>query len=351
MLIAALLSMPAAGGIALSATARSADLPPTHLVVMGSLGGTAQYRDLEEPFWAHQLSADSDGRVTADVTPFDRTGLKAPEALQMARLGVISFLTLPLSLVASEDPEANAMDLPGLNPSLADMQGTLAAYRPILSELYRSRYGLEPLAMMSYPGQVMFCKERFGRLTDLAGRRIRVAGAAQASLVGAIGAHGVVLPLAETQRALAGDLVDCAITGSMTGNALGLARTTHYVHALTINWGLQIVVANHAAWLSLSPDVRKFLADELAALEHRAWDLTERATIQGLSCDAGRDDCTDGTKGDMILVAADPADRVALGEILRTVILPQWATRCGEECVQQWNRTVGAATGLTAAAP
>jgi TRAP-type C4-dicarboxylate transport system substrate-binding protein len=347
MLMAALLSMP---GIGLLPLAEAAELPQTHLMVMGSLGDTAQYREIEEPFWAHRLAADSGGRVTADVTPFDRTGLKGVEALQMARLGVISFLTVPLSTVSSEDPEANAADLPGLNPTIAEMRANLAAYRPVLTELYRGRYGLEPLAIMSYPGQVLFCKERFARLADLAGRRIRVASAAQASLMEALGAHGIVLPLAEVQRSLAKGLIDCVVTGTMTGNALGLMRTTHYIHALTINWGLQIVVANRATWLSLAPEVRKFIADEVEGLEQRTWDLTERTTAQGLACDTNGADCTDGTPGDMVLVAADPADRVVLGQILRSVILPKWAARCGEECALQWNRTVGAATGLVAEA-
>lgn len=341
VLMLALLSVP---------TARAAELPPTHLTVMGSLGDTAQYRDIEEPFWAHQLFTDSGGQVTADVTPFDHTGLKGFEALQMARLGVINFLTVPLSLVSTEDPEANAPDLPGLNPSIEVMRANLAAYRQVLIDLYRARYGLEPLAMLSYPAQVVFCKERFGRLSDLAGRRVRVASAAQASLMGALGARGIVLPLAEVDRALTKGMIDCAVTGTLTGNALGLGKATHYIHALAINWGVQIVIANRAAWLSLSPEVREFLTGELAALERRAWDRTERATAQGLACATGRDDCTDGAKSDMVLVAADPDDRAVLDRILRTVILPKWAARCGEACAEEWNRTVGAPMGLTAEA-
>ncbi|HEV2673556.1 MAG TPA: TRAP transporter substrate-binding protein [Aliidongia sp.] len=329
---------------------RAAELPLTHLTVMGSLGGTAQYRDIEEPFWKRQLSADSGGRVTADMSPFDRTGLKGFEALQMARLGVISFLTLPLSLVSSEDPEANAADLPGLNPSMAEMRANLTAYRPVLSELYRTRYGLEPLAMMSYPQQVLFCKERFERLSDLAGRRIRVASGIQASMIGALGARGIVLPLGDVDRALANGLVDCAVTGTLTGNALGLPRTTHYIYALALNWGLQIVLANRVVWQSLAPEVRSFLADELAALEQRVWDQAEHADIQGFACDTGRNECTDGVKSDMVLVAEAPDDRELLDRILRTVILPKWAARCGEDCAAQWNRTVGARMGLTAEA-
>jgi TRAP-type C4-dicarboxylate transport system substrate-binding protein len=328
--------------------ARGAELPVTHLTVMGSLGGTAQYRDIEEPFWSHQLAADSGGRITADVTPFDQTGLKGVEALQMARLGVISFLTLPLSLVSSEDPEANAPDLPGLNPSIETMRANLAAYRPVLTELYRTRYRLEPLAMVSYPAQVLFCKDRFERLSDLAGRNIRVASGVQASLMTALGAHGAVLPFADIRGALLNKSIDCAVTGTLTGNSIGLQTVTHYVHALAINWGVQIVVANRATWLALDPDVRTFLTRELADFEQRVWNQTESATVEGLACDTGHGACSSGTKGDMVLVEATAADRAQLDLILRTVILPKWAARCGEECAAEWNRTVGARMHLSA---
>jgi TRAP-type C4-dicarboxylate transport system substrate-binding protein len=328
--------------------AAAAELPATHLTVMGSLAGTAQYRNLEQPFWSHQLAADSGGRVTADVTPFDQTGLRGTEALQMARLGVISFLTIPLSLISSEDPEANAPDLPGLNPSIESIKANLAVYRPILVDIYRTRYHLEPLAMVSYPAQVVFCKDKFERLADLAGRIVRVASGAQAGLMTALGAHPVVLPFGEMKSALQDRTIDCTITGTLTGYSIGLPAVTHYVHALAINWGLQVTLANRATWLALDPAVRDFLTRELADLERRVWAETEAATAEGLACDTGHGTCADGTKSDMVLVEAAPADRTLLEQVLREVILPNWAARCGEDCAAAWNRTVGARMGLVA---
>ena len=330
------------------AGAAAAELPATHLTVMGSLAGTAQYRDLEEPFWTRQLAADSGGQVTAEVTPFDRTGLRGAEALQMTRLGVISFLTVPLSLISSEDPEANAPDLPGLNPTIETVKANLAAYRPILVDIYRTRYHLETLAMVSYPAQVVFCRDAFGRLSDLAGRSVRVASGAQATLLTALGATAVVLPFADMKAALKNRTLDCAITGTLTGNSIGMPEVTHYVHALAINWGVQIVLANRAAWLALDPAVRDFLAKELADLERRVWDHAAAATTEGLACDTGRGECRSGVRSDMVLVEAAPADRTLLDRILRDVILPKWAARCGEECAAGWNSTVGARMGLIA---
>jgi TRAP-type C4-dicarboxylate transport system substrate-binding protein len=326
----------------------SATLPATHLTVIGSLGGTAQYRDIEEPFWARKLAVDSGGKITVDITPSDRTGLKAGEALQMARLGVISFLTVPLSAVSSEDPEAIAADLSGLNPSIEAARANLAAYRPVLVDLYRSRYGLEVLAMMTYPAQVLFCKKQFQTLTDLGGRNIRVVNATQATLVNAVGAHGVVLPFNAITSAIGQGTVECAITSADSGNSIGLPRLTHYIHALPINWGNQIVVANRAAWWGLPPELRGFLTQELAGFEQNVQDRAERMMAQGFACDTGQDDCVDGTRGDMVLVPAVDADRTLIDRILRTNVLPKWAARCGDACGLEWDRTVGSRMGLQA---
>jgi TRAP-type C4-dicarboxylate transport system substrate-binding protein len=342
----ALLLLP----VARAAEPPAPPLTAAHLTVMGSLGSAPQFRTIEEPFWTHQLAADSDGRITADVTPFDQTGLKGVEALQMARLGVISFLTVPLSLISSEDLEANAADLPGLNPSIEAMRANLAAYRSVLVDLYRARYGLETLAIFSYPAQVLFCRDRFESLSDLAGRNIRVASGTQAGLASALGARGIVLPFAGIRRAFANGTIDCSITGILAGNATGLPEEVRYVQDLTINWGLQIVVVNRATWLGLAPDVRDFLARELAALEQRLWDQAGRATVRGLACDKGRGDCVPGVTDGMIPVDAAPGDRAVLDRILRIDILPKWAARCGEDCTAEWNRTIGARMGLIAGA-
>jgi hypothetical protein len=204
--------------------------------------------------------------------------------------------------------------------------------------------------MVSYPAQVVFCKERFDRLADLAGRTIRVASGAQASLINALGANPVVLPFADMKAALQNRTIDCTITGTLTGYSIGLPAVTHYVHALAINWGIQITLANRTTWQALDPAVRDFLTRELANLEQRVWEKTEAATAEGLACDTGNGACAEGVKSDMVLVEAAPSDRALLDRVLRDVILPKWAARCGEECAAEWNRTVGARTGLVAEA-
>ena len=144
--------------LAILAVPASADeLPTIHLKVVGGLGQTVQYRNFEEPFWTKQLAERSGGKVTAEVIPWDRAGVKGGELLGFIRLGAIPIGAVSLSQIASEDPEAAAVDLAGLNPDVAALRSSIAAYLPTLRELYHTRYGIEILAVWSYPAQVVFC--------------------------------------------------------------------------------------------------------------------------------------------------------------------------------------------------
>jgi hypothetical protein len=43
----------------------------------------------------------------------------------------------------------------------------------------------------------------------------------------------------------------------------------------------------------------------------------------------------------MKLVPVDPTDAIARKQLLVNSILPQWIQRCGQDCVEAWNSTLG----------
>jgi hypothetical protein len=88
------------------------------LKVVGGLAGVSQYTKLEEPFWTQEVPALTQGRVPAEIHPFDRSGLPGQEMLQLMRLGVVPFGTALLAVVSGDEPELNAVDLPTLNPDM-----------------------------------------------------------------------------------------------------------------------------------------------------------------------------------------------------------------------------------------
>jgi TRAP-type C4-dicarboxylate transport system substrate-binding protein len=334
-------------------TACAQDKPPRPhtLSIIGGLAGLNQYTRNEEPFWTKELPRLSEGRFTAEITPFDRTGVPGGDMLRLIQLGVVPFGTLLLSSVAAYYPQFSAPDLAGLSPDIATLKRNLAAFRPFLETELRLRYKIEVLAIYVYPAQVVFCKQPFKDMSDLAGRRIRVSSITQSDFIGALGATPVLTGFAQIKSGLTANQIDCAITGSMSGNTVGLHELTSHVYAMPINWGLAIFGTNGDAWDAMPPELRAILRNELPKLERSIWAESERETTDGLACNRGAPSCTSGQRGNMTEVLPSAQDDKKRKELFVKAVLPQWIKRCGAPCADVWNRTIGPVQNIPAPAP
>jgi TRAP-type C4-dicarboxylate transport system substrate-binding protein len=261
---------------------------------------------------------------------------------------VVPFGTALLAIVSTEEPEFNAVDLPALSPDMATLRQTVALYRPHLEHLLRERYGIELIGVYTYPAQVVFCTRPFSGLSDLAGRRVRTSSVGQAEMFQALGATPVVTPFAEILHAVRAGVVECAITGTLSGNAIGLHEVTSHVHTMAITWGLSVFGANSVAWEALSPELRETIRGGVAELEREIWEAADRETGEGLACNAGLPGCTAGRRGHMALVPVTPADDARRRRLLTETVLPRWVQRCGPDCVSAWNTYLAPALGIQA---
>ena len=348
---AAVLLAAALGGAPAAAAGADAEPAPIRLRVAGGLADVAQYVRHEQPFWSRRVPELTGGRVRAEITPFDRSGIRGQEVLQLVRLGVVPFGNVLLSVAAADDAELGGVDLPVLNPDVESLRRTAALWRPRLTELLRERYRVELLAVYTHPAQVVFCRRPFSGLSDLAGRRVRTSSVGQSELVAALGAVPVVIPFAETPGALRSGVVECAITAAMSGNAIGLHEATSHLSRLAITWGVSVFVANRAAWSALPDEVRDRLGEGLRELEGEIWRSAGVETENGLACNAGLDSCADGRRGRMALVQQRDQDEALRARLLREVVLPSWVRRCGAGCAESWDRYVAPALGLRAGEP
>lgn len=320
------------------------------LDVVGGLAGVLQYERHEEPFWTRRVPEMTGGRVQAQIVPFDRSGIRGQEMLQLLRLGVVSFGNVLLGLAAADDPELNAIDLPLLSPDMAALRRTVTLWRPRLETLLQERYGLVLLAVYTYPPQVVFCREAFSGLFDLASRRIRTSSVGQSELVTALGGIPVVIPFAEIVPAMRSGIVDCAITGARSGNSIGLHEVSTHVSRLGVSWGVSVFVANQAAWNALPAAQQAQLRDGLATLEEEIWDAADRERQDGFDCNAGRPTCTGRRQGHMTIVEESWRDDARRIRLLNDVVLPNWVRRCGDECAAEWNRLMAPELGIRAKA-
>ena len=318
------------------------------LDVVGGLAGVQQYDAHEAPFWTRRVPEITAGQVHAQIVPFDRSGIRGQEMLQLLRLGVVSFGNVLLGLAAANEPELNAIDLPLLSPDMPALRRTVALWRPRLETLLQERYGLVLLAAYTYPPQVVFCREAFGGLFDLAGRRIRTSSVGQSELVTALGGIPVVIPFAEIVGAMRTGVVDCAITGARSGNSIGLHEVSTHISRLGVSWGVSVFVANQAAWDSLPAEQQAELRQGLAVLQNEIWEAADKERQDGFDCNAGRPTCVSGRPGRMTIVEESWQDDALRIKLLNDVVLPNWVRRCGGDCAAEWNRLMAPALGIQA---
>lgn len=344
------LALLAGSSLAAQAQAPAAVAPKPQLTlrIVGGLAGLNQFTRNEEPFWTQELSRLTGGKYAAEIVPFDRAGVPGPDMLRLMQLGVVPFGTALLSNVSGQTPELAAPDLAGLNPDVASLRKNLAAFRPYMEKTLRERHGVELLAIYTYPAQVVFCKKALTQLADLAGRKVRVSSATQSDFVSALKATPVLMGLAQIVPSLNSGNVDCAITGSMSGNTVGLHEITSHIHAMPITWGLALFGANHTAWADLPADLRSRLAAELPKLEAAIWAESERETSEGFACNRGAANCTSGRKGRMTEVPGSAQDEARRKELLTSTVLPNWLQRCNGRCLDLWNQTIGISSGIKA---
>jgi TRAP-type C4-dicarboxylate transport system substrate-binding protein len=324
------------------------ELPKTQLKVVGAWGNLLQYKEYEKPFWTEEIPKKSNGAVTAEITPFNEMGLKGAEIFRLMRTGVIDFGSTVLGYVAADDARNEAVDLAGLSPDIATARKVSDAYKPVYDKFYGERFGIKVLGIWPYSAQVLFCNAEVKQLADLKGKKVRTGNRTLAEFVEAFGGTGVTLAFNEVVPALQNKVVDCAITGTLSGNSAKWHEVSTHVYALPLGWSHVMHAVNLKRWNALDPKVRSFLEKEIVGLEDRIWKAAAEETEQGYLCNAGKDGCTMGTKAKMTIAPVSDADRKLLAEKLTEVVLPKWAARCAGDCVEAWNDTVGKVVGLTA---
>ncbi|WP_414472123.1 TRAP transporter substrate-binding protein [Microvirga sp. M2] len=332
----------------IAGSALAQDLPKTHLKVVGAWGNLSQYKSFEQPFWTKEITERSKGAVTAEITPFNEMGMKGAEIFRLMRLGVIDFGSTVLGYVAGDDARNEAIDLAGLAPDIETARKISDAYKPVYDKFYGEKFGIKVLGIWPYPAQVIYCNSEIKSLADLKGKKVRTGNRTLAEFVEALGGTGVTMTFSEVVPALQNKVVDCAITGTLSGNSAKWYEVSTHIHELPVGWSQVMFAVNQNRWNSLDANVRTFLEKEIADLEDRIWKGADEETQQGFDCNTGKDTCKLGTKANMTFVPITDADRTFLKKVLSETVVPKWAARCPGDCVENWNSSVGKTINIQA---
>ena len=146
----------------------------TRLNVQGGWATGGIFTEFEVPFWTETIPEKTGGAVTVRLTNLNEMGLKGPEVFRMMRLGLIDFGTSVLGYVAGDHPENGAPDLAGIANSAAEARAATEAWRPVLEELYTTKYQVTPVIFYPAEAQAVYCNTEIGSLADLQGKKVRV---------------------------------------------------------------------------------------------------------------------------------------------------------------------------------
>ena len=156
------------------------------------------------------------------------------------------------------------------------------------------------------------------------------------------------MAFAEVVPALNNGVVDCGVTGSLSGNTAGWPEVTKSLYSMSLGWSINVLAVNLNTWNRLDPKVQAFMLEQTKAYESKMWETIKKATAEADNCNTGKQPCTLGKLANIQLVAVKPAEAEAHKKLVEGAVLAGWAKRCGAECAKEWNETVGKVLGLTA---
>ncbi|WP_336367884.1 TRAP transporter substrate-binding protein [Marinobacter sp. C2H3] len=346
-----LASVLAASLMAGALPAAAENLDTTSLSYVGSWSSLSLYKNFEKPFWETHIPEASDGKISTTVTTFDQMGLGGGEVYRLMAKNVIEVTSTVADYAVEDAPELEGLDMPMIAPDVDTARKVANAYKPVLADVFKQRFnGAHLLAVVPYPSQMVFCNKPISGLSDLAGMKVRASGRTTAEFLEALGAEGITLNFSEVPGALQRGVIDCAVTGSLSGYSSGWHEVSTHLYPLPVGgWDYVITAMNGKKWDSLSADTKAWLTRQIETnYEDPVWASAVDETKEGIACLTGNGECSRGKPGNMTLVKATDEDFKNVHKYLVDDVLPAWAQRVDQTWVDRWNDTIGKVTGLTA---
>jgi TRAP-type C4-dicarboxylate transport system substrate-binding protein len=208
-------------------------------------------------------------------------------------------------------------------------------------------FDVKLLSIVPYPAQVLFSRVPINGLDDLKGKKIRASGWTTSEFVTALGATGVTLSFSEVPQSLQRGVVDCAITGSLSGYSAGWGEVSKYIYPLPIGgWDYVVGVMSMSTWNKLSKEQQdKLQALIVEKLETPGWAVTEKETQEGIDCLTGKT-CPHGEPQQLIEVPVTDEARSQVQKVLVDSVLPALAEKVSPDTMATWNATIGKVVGI-----
>ncbi len=317
------------------------------LRIVGSWNSLTLFKNFEKPFWTETVPQEL-GMETS-MTSLSQVKLKGPAVVRQMGMGVFDVVHTVADYIVSDSPDLAGLDLPGVTTDIETARKTVEAYRPALEEYLARDFDVKLLSVVPYPAQVLFSRVPITGLDALKGKKIRASGWTTSEFVTALGATGVTLSFSEVPQSLQRGVVDCAITGSLSGYSAGWGEVSKYIYPLPVGgWDYVVGVMSMKTWNNLSKEQQQKLQSLIKEkLEDPGWSVTARETQEGVDCLTGKE-CPHGKSLNLTEVPVTDEARKKVKEVLVNSVLPALSKKVKPETMKTWNETIGNVVGVQA---
>lgn len=344
------------GGLLGAGPAAGQDYPATTLKLLGSNSTTTNWTLVTEPIIMRKVKEESGGKVVVNGIPNEQINAKGPEIFLLLKNGVYDMAVGSAAMASGTVPENDGFDIAGSAQNLDVLKKVVDAWLPTLSKAYDRKLGAKLMAVWPSGPQIVWCSTPISGFDDLKGKRIRVAGKSMADFFAAVGSVPVTIAFGEVVPSLQRNVIDCAVTGSHSGNLSKWTEVTTHVYPLTVAWAMNLLIVNNAAWGKLDARVRTLLEARAGDMSATGWGVARAVAEHGVWCSTGDSRCDvkasapqTMTVMKLKLVQSSPEDDRKRLRVLEQSVLPKFAKACGGECTAAWNASVGKVLDVKAA--
>lgn len=216
-----------------------------------------------------RIAEATDGRVKITLNDSLVGGPQIAAAVRDGRVPMSSALH---TYLAAEEPRMGIFNLPGLIDDMPEYAYVCEAFWcDDVKQIWLERWNAVSLADGAWCTQQLFSKEPIRTVEDFRNKKLRVHNPQTATLMDALGAKPVPLPLSEVMPALERGIIDGLFTSTCYGHGQEYWRLAPNVQ----NWGLGpingwAVLINKEAWEEMPAELRGKVQAEMDAFEKEA---------------------------------------------------------------------------------
>lgn len=259
--------------------------------------------------WAEWLKEQSAGDLEIKVYSGGTLGRNPAQQLRLVETGVADVAWIVPSYTSSRFPELSVFELPGLVGNA--VEGSQAIWKMFEDGELSGFEGVKVLALYTTDTYNLHLANPLASLDELKGKRLRSGGPVQNSIISALGAVPVGLPVTQLVESMSRNVVDGAILNWTSLVPFRVDQTARYHFDADLGVLPLAIVMNKDVYESLTGESKAAIDKSpqlLNAIAAEAFETVRRVFIERYSAEAGR-----------TVVEPSGAEQQALEELFQSV--------------------------------